>query len=95
MGLYRGGRPGRVLVTPPGSLFIYIAMLAISSPLTLMGEFAILNGMDEPRDIRVTTMMSKTEVSAIDRWRAQQPDVPNRSEAIRRLVERGLRRDDG
>ena len=29
-------------------------------------------------------------IAAIDRWRGQQPDVPGRSEAIRRLVERAL-----
>jgi hypothetical protein len=29
-------------------------------------------------------------LSAIDGWRAAQPDVPNRPEAIRRLIEAGL-----
>jgi hypothetical protein len=26
----------------------------------------------------------------IDEWRREQPDIPNRSEAIRRLIEAGL-----
>jgi len=29
-------------------------------------------------------------LAAIDAWRARQPDLPSRSEAIRRLVELGL-----
>jgi metal-responsive CopG/Arc/MetJ family transcriptional regulator len=29
-------------------------------------------------------------VAVVDAWRAKQPDVPTRSEAIRRLVELGL-----
>jgi metal-responsive CopG/Arc/MetJ family transcriptional regulator len=29
----------------------------------------------------------------IDEWRRQQPDLPNRSEAIRRLVELALRKE--
>lgn len=30
--------------------------------------------------------------AAIDRWRRKQPDIPGRSEAVRRLVEEGLKR---
>jgi hypothetical protein len=30
------------------------------------------------------------QLLAIDAWRRQQDDLPNRSESIRRLVERGL-----
>jgi hypothetical protein len=30
-------------------------------------------------------------VAAVDTWRDAQPDRPSRSEAIRRLVERGLK----
>jgi metal-responsive CopG/Arc/MetJ family transcriptional regulator len=32
-------------------------------------------------------------LKAVDLWRGQQEDVPNRSEAIRRLVELGITRD--
>jgi metal-responsive CopG/Arc/MetJ family transcriptional regulator len=30
-------------------------------------------------------------VAAIDAWRRKQPDLPSRSEAIRRLIELGLK----
>jgi hypothetical protein len=46
---------------------------------------------DEPRDLRIPVMMASTEVAAIDEWRRNQKDLPNRSEAIRRLVELGLK----
>ena len=36
-------------------------------------------------------MMAATEVAAIDAWRRKQDDLPSRSEAIRRLVEMGLK----
>ena len=31
-------------------------------------------------------------IQAIDEWREQQPDKPPRSVAVRRLIERGLKR---
>jgi hypothetical protein len=36
-------------------------------------------------------MMAAREVAAIDEWRRKQQDLPSRSEAIRRLVELGLK----
>jgi metal-responsive CopG/Arc/MetJ family transcriptional regulator len=47
---------------------------------------------DEPKDNRVPVMMGDSEIAAIDAWRAKQPGVPSRSEAIRRLVEMGLKK---
>lgn len=41
---------------------------------------------NEKRTERVTAMMARGEIKAIDAWRAKQDDLPNRSEAIRRLV---------
>jgi hypothetical protein len=48
----------------------------------------------------ISTMIKKTEriemrmqpdlVSKVDGWRRSQPDIPPRSEAIRRLIDRGL-----
>jgi hypothetical protein len=35
--------------------------------------------------------MAATDVAAIDEWRRKQADLPSRSEAIRRLVELGLK----
>jgi hypothetical protein len=46
--------------------------------------------MNEPLDQRVQLVISKGQVRAIDEWRRQQPDLPSRSEAIRRLIEVGL-----
>ena len=34
----------------------------------------------------------RADLSAIDRWRAEQDDAPSRPEAVRRLVELGLLR---
>lgn len=47
---------------------------------------------DEPPElnVRVNLMISEQLKEAIDKWRAQTPGLPNRSEAIRRLVEAGL-----
>jgi metal-responsive CopG/Arc/MetJ family transcriptional regulator len=46
---------------------------------------------DELKDLRIPVMMAATEVAAIDEWRRKQEDLPSRSEAIRRLVELGLK----
>jgi hypothetical protein len=46
---------------------------------------------DELKDLRIPVMMAATDVAAIDAWRRKQPDLPSRSEAIRRLVELGLK----
>jgi hypothetical protein len=48
---------------------------------------------DEKKDQRIPIMMSSREVETIDAWRAKQPGVPARAEAIRRLVEKGLARE--
>ena len=42
---------------------------------------------DRPFQMRVTEDFLKT----IDKWRAKQEDEPSRAEAIRRLVELGLK----
>ena len=36
----------------------------------------------------------RADIAHIDRWRRQQPDTPTRAEAIRRLVELGLKRSE-
>jgi hypothetical protein len=46
---------------------------------------------DELKDLRIPVMMTATDVTAIDEWRRKQQDLPSRSEAIRRLVELGLK----
>jgi hypothetical protein len=49
-------------------------------------------GMEsELKDQRVPVMMSESEVKNLDAWRRVQDDLPSRGEAIRRLIEAGLR----
>jgi hypothetical protein len=47
--------------------------------------------MAEQLDQRIQLVISKGLVREIDEWRRLQPDLPNRSEAIRRLVDAGLK----
>ena len=47
----------------------------------------------EPLDQRLQLVISKGQVRAVDEWRRVQPDLLSRSEAIRRLIERGLAAD--
>jgi len=44
----------------------------------------------EKKDQRIPVMMAAAEVAKIDAWRAKQPGIPSRSEAIRRLVAKAL-----
>jgi hypothetical protein len=44
----------------------------------------------EPRDIRLPLMVSRIEAAAIDAWRYANR-VPSRAEAVRRLIELGLK----
>ena len=43
---------------------------------------------DENAGIQV--LMPPNELRALDNWRRQQPDLPSRSEAVRRLVDKAL-----
>jgi hypothetical protein len=43
------------------------------------------------KDQRLFMRVDSEFLKQIDEWRRQQPDIPTRSEAIRRLVENGLR----
>ena len=46
--------------------------------------------MAERKTERLELRVPAAFVAAIDEWRRQQPDIPTRSEAIRRLVEKAL-----
>ncbi|WP_162988529.1 hypothetical protein [Commensalibacter melissae] len=46
---------------------------------------------EEKLNQRLQIVASKKIVVAIDEWRREQSDLPSRSEAIRRLVEKGLK----
>jgi len=49
----------------------------------------------EPLSERFLMMVSPGFLERVDQWRRKQPDLPNRSEAIRRLVEAGIRSTKG
>jgi metal-responsive CopG/Arc/MetJ family transcriptional regulator len=51
--------------------------------------------MAEPLDQRIQLVISKGQVREIDEWRRLQPGLPSRSEAIRRLIEAGLKSLEG
>jgi hypothetical protein len=40
----------------------------------------------EPLILTVPTRFTSDDVAALDEWRRRQPDLPSRSEAIRRMV---------
>jgi len=46
---------------------------------------------DEPMTERLQIVASEAFVEKLDAWRAKQRKIPTRSEAIRRLVEIGLK----
>lgn len=46
--------------------------------------------MTNLKTLRIPIMMTTDEVARIDDWRRHQPDLPSRSEAVRRLVSAGL-----
>lgn len=46
----------------------------------------------EKKDKRIPVMMTESEVIAIDQWRREQDNLPSRGEAIRRLIEVGLKK---
>jgi metal-responsive CopG/Arc/MetJ family transcriptional regulator len=43
------------------------------------------------KDQRIPVMMASDEVAMIDEWRRKHPDLPSRSEAIRQLIQLGLK----
>lgn len=55
-----------------------------------VGKFGTVVVMsDEPKDIRLPLMVTRSEAAAIDDFRFGQR-LPSRAEAIRRLIELGL-----
>lgn len=42
--------------------------------------------MSEPKTARMQIVISPSDIKAIDEWRRSQPDIPSRSEAVRRMV---------
>ena len=44
-----------------------------------------------PKSERFEMRLELEAVAAIDEWRRKQPDLPSRAEAVRRLIELGLK----
>jgi hypothetical protein len=44
----------------------------------------------KPLDQRAVVPMDQDMMRGIDEWRRQQPDLPNRAEAIRRMIDASL-----
>jgi hypothetical protein len=67
--------------------------LALCSDITYMQ--GVLQAMTYPTDdIKSTTIQMRVSdefLRLVDEWRRQQPDLPSRSEAIRRLVASGVK----
>jgi len=86
--IWFGLEPGRKLALPVGSLFWQYLFMATSNKVILkkrVGRPA--TGNDPVRAIR----LSDAFLAKVDLWAAKQDDEPGRSEAIRRLVEFGLK----
>ena len=43
------------------------------------------------KEYRLEVRVSPQTAAALNEWRRRQPDMPNKSEAIRRLIDAGLR----
>lgn len=48
----------------------------------------------QQEQVRINLLLDKTDVDLINKWRSEQKDFPNRSEAIRRLLALGLKKSD-
>jgi hypothetical protein len=46
---------------------------------------------DDPKQTTLQMRVSANFLKIVDEWRRRQPDLPSRSEAIRRLVELGAK----
>jgi len=42
--------------------------------------------VDELKTRRLQLVMSDGDLARLDEWRRRQPDIPNRSEAVRRMI---------
>jgi hypothetical protein len=54
-----------------------------------------MRNRDRQLDQHIAWATTTAQLRAIDEWRRQQPDLPSRSEAIRRLVDIALRAEGG
>jgi len=49
-----------------------------------------LLGIEESGDRQFHLTLASEMMKRVDEWRREQPDIPNQSEAMRRLIEIGL-----
>jgi hypothetical protein len=61
----------------------------VSTLIVRLAQARYASNMEEPRDVRLPLMVTKTEAEAIDAWRYANK-VPSRAEAIRQLIALGL-----
>jgi hypothetical protein len=76
------------LLLPLGSQLRYYPFMRKSIKVIPKKRGRPATGKDPVTALRLSPELR----SAIDTWRAAQPDAPTRSEAIRRLLEKGLGR---
>lgn len=93
-------RSFRVVVRAGGERELLAGLLCIlrllcpcQAQLALYVPVAYASVMAELKDQRIPVMMTRGEVARIDSYRAAQPDLPSRAEAIRRLVDKALSPD--
>lgn len=48
----------------------------------------------ELKSTRFILSVEPSFIESVDNWRRQQPDIPSRAEAIRRLVQKALEREE-
>ena len=72
-----------VFAAPPGR-FVITVVIAYRQDCSYIARMKVV--ADKTYQMRVTDEFLRT----IDEWRRQQPDIPPRAEAIRRLIELGL-----
>ena len=84
-------RPVAVLAHLGGLLFVYVIYVNWST-VEDTGNTGYIRRMSRPEQfpIKFQFAISEEMEAALNKWRRGQPAPPNRSEAIRRLVELGL-----
>src|SRR5258707_1352976 len=87
--LHPGVRPGRVFAHPIGPLYGQTVQAGALACQPLFPYNTDMEGA-APKTERFEMRAPTDLLRAVDDWRRQQPDLPSRSEAIRRLIEAGL-----
>jgi len=51
-----------------------------------MHDVYVYDMSNSPKTKRLQLVMSEKDLALLDEWRRQQDDIPNRSEAVRRMI---------